>query len=104
MKKLLSSIFAVALCFASCHGHGVQASAAEQDTQPAKIAGKWQMSMDTPHGAVKGTFQIQQDGAKLTGTFEAEHIGSLTATISVSRSPILNTSLDSGSNPPSATS
>jgi hypothetical protein len=64
MKKLLSPVFTIALCFASCHDHGMHAAALAQDSEPAKIAGKWQMSMESPHGAVKGPFQVQQDGAK----------------------------------------
>jgi len=83
MKKLLSPVFTIALCFASCHDHGMQASMMAQDSEPAKIAGKWQMSMESPHGTVKGPFQVQQDGAKLTGTFEAEIFGTLSVTGSV---------------------
>jgi hypothetical protein len=83
MKKLLSPVFAIALCFASCHDHFSHAATFSQDAESAKVAGKWVMTLDTPHGAVKGPLQIQQDGAKLTATFEAEHIGSLSATGSV---------------------
>jgi hypothetical protein len=83
MKKLLTPIFTIALFFGSCHDHGVLASTVVQDSEPAKVAGKWRMTMDTPHGAVKGPFQVQQDGAKLTGTFEAEIFGTLSATGSV---------------------
>lgn len=66
-------MFAIAFCLA----------AMAQDSEPAKVAGKWQMSMDTPHGTIKGPFQLQQDGAKLTGTFETEMFGSVSATGSV---------------------
>ena len=52
MKKLLLFAFVFAL------------AAGAQDSPPAKIAGKWQMSMETPHGVVKGPFDIEQDGAR----------------------------------------
>ena len=81
MKKLISPVFALALFFGSCHEHGLShAAPLAQNAAPAKVAGKWQMSMDSPHGVVNGPFRIEQDGAKLTGTFEAEGIGSLAAT------------------------
>ena len=51
-----------------------------QDTAPAKIAGKWQMSMETPHGVVKGPFDIEQEGAKLTFTFQTEMFGRTSGT------------------------
>ena len=72
MKKLLSTVCVLILgaccLFAQSAGN----------TAPAKIAGKWQMSLDTPHGPMKGPLQIQQDGSKLTGTYELEMFGSMT--------------------------
>src|SRR5580704_1114641 len=73
MKKLLSTVFTLAICLVACHDHGVAA-------EHANIAGKWQLSMDTPHGLIKGPFQVQQDGTKLTATFETEMFGSMSAT------------------------
>jgi len=32
-----------------------------------KIAGKWQINVDTPHGPMQGTLDLQQDGAKFKG-------------------------------------
>ncbi|SPF36370.1 conserved hypothetical protein [Candidatus Sulfopaludibacter sp. SbA4] len=43
----------------------------------ASIAGKWQLTMDTPHGTVKGDLAVQQDGSKVTGTCSAEPFGSM---------------------------
>ena len=43
----------------------------------ARIAGKWQLSMDTPHGTVQGDLQVQQDGSKITGNYAVEHIGTM---------------------------
>jgi len=54
-----------------------------QDSPPARIAGKWQMSMETPHGVVKGPFLIEQDGAKLTVSFQAEMFGTVSGTGSI---------------------
>ncbi len=52
---------------------------AAADTTP-QLAGSWTMSMDTPHGAVKGSLQLTQDGSKLTGKYEAPHFGTMTIT------------------------
>jgi len=73
MNKILSLTFAIAVSLA----------ALAQDSGTAQIAGKWQMSMDTPHGVLKGPFQVQQDGAKLSATFETEMFGTMSATGSV---------------------
>jgi hypothetical protein len=45
--------------------------------------------MDSPHGVVKGPFQVQQDGAKLTATFETEIFGTLSATGSIEGHKVL---------------
>ena len=71
MKKILLFAFVFAL------------AAGAQDSPAAKIAGKWQMSMETPHGVVKGPFDIGQDGAKLTVTLQTEMFGKLSGTGSV---------------------
>ena len=67
MKKLIS-ILAVVLCAALC------LLAADS------IAGKWTLAMDSPHGPVKGDLQIQQDGAKVTGSYVVEPFGTLALT------------------------
>ena len=78
MKKLLSLVFTIATCFVACHEHpGMQAATW------AQIAGKWQMTMESPHGVVKGPFEVQQDGGKLTISFDAEAFGKLAGTGSV---------------------
>ncbi|HEY2017054.1 MAG TPA: hypothetical protein VGH38_26295 [Bryobacteraceae bacterium] len=65
----------------ACHGHDIsftqQVVYAQDKVEAAKIAGKWQMSMDTPHGAVEGPLEVQQEGAKVTGTYTVEHIGTM---------------------------
>ena len=40
------------------------------------VAGKWQVSMDTPHGLMKGSIDFQQDGSKVTGTMDIGPMGS----------------------------
>ena len=77
MKSLLSAVLVLAL-------GAVMSLPAQEKAHPhaeaIKVAGTWQMSMDTPHGAVKGPFEIQQTGAKLTGKFTSDHVGSLNLT------------------------
>jgi hypothetical protein len=40
------------------------------DSQPADISGSWQISWAGRGGSQQATIQIQQDGSKLTGTFQ----------------------------------
>jgi hypothetical protein len=35
----------------------------------ATVAGTWSMSVDSPHGAMTTSLDLQQDGTKVTGTF-----------------------------------
>jgi len=42
------------------------------------VAGTWEMTMDSPHGKLTGPLTLEQDGAKITGTYETEHTGKLT--------------------------
>lgn len=39
----------------------------------AKVGGNWEMTMDSPHGKMTGPLTLQQEGAKITGTYETEH-------------------------------
>jgi hypothetical protein len=72
IKKLLAVVLMVVVGVAC-----LPAQSAEKG-ESGKIAGKWQMSIDTPHGPMKGPLEVKQDGAKLTGTYELEMFGSMT--------------------------
>ena len=48
--------------------------------EPVKIAGDWTMSLETPHGTLSGPLKLEQDGAKLSGSYETEHAGKLALT------------------------
>jgi hypothetical protein len=39
--------------------------------ETAHVAGKWQMTNETPRGTMTSTFAFEQDGDVLTGTVEA---------------------------------
>jgi hypothetical protein len=52
MKNLLVLLLAAGL---SCH-HPARAA------DPAKVAGKWQLALATPHGALSGMLDLKQDG------------------------------------------
>ena len=39
--------------------------------------GQWQMSSQTPHGPMKAGLQVKQDGTKITGTCDMDHMGSM---------------------------
>jgi hypothetical protein len=36
------------------------------------VAGTWSMSVDSPHGNVKASLTLSQDGTKVTGTFTSQ--------------------------------
>jgi hypothetical protein len=36
------------------------------------VAGHWQVSLDTPHGAMKGGLEFKQEGSKITGKLNLE--------------------------------
>jgi hypothetical protein len=46
------------------------------DTAP-KVAGDWTVSLATPHGQMPGALSLKQEGSKLTGTLNVEHMGSM---------------------------
>jgi hypothetical protein len=50
-----------------------------QEAAP-KVAGTWKLAVDTPHGQMPGALQLKQDGAKLTGSVDVEHMGSMPLT------------------------
>jgi hypothetical protein len=50
--------------------------------EPADVAGAWQVSWTVRGGTEPGTLRLQQDGAKLCGTFQDLHgLSSLTGTV-----------------------
>ncbi len=80
--KMLLSVVALAGFSLSCdiHQH-VHAMMSQDGAAPksaaAAIAGQWQMSLQTPHGPMKAGLQVKQDGTKITGTCDVEHMGSM---------------------------
>ncbi len=40
------------------------------NAQPASVAGSWQISWQSGRGNEQGTLRLQQDGSKLSGTFQ----------------------------------
>ena len=79
MKTLLSVVLAVAMLSACLVAADVN------------VGGNWEMTMDSPHGKMTGPLTLQQDGAKITGTYETEHTGKLTITGKVDGDKIMFT-------------
>ncbi|HYL75931.1 MAG TPA: hypothetical protein VEU96_17100 [Bryobacteraceae bacterium] len=65
MKKLLFVLLAVTMLSACLLAADVH------------VGGSWEMTMDSPHGKMTGPLTLQQDGTKITGTYETEHTGKL---------------------------
>jgi len=69
MNKRIAFVFVMALGLTTL----LAAQDSSQDSsQPANVAGKWQLSSQGRQGARQSTLDLQQDGDKLTGTLEGE--------------------------------
>ena len=66
MRILRSAICLAALMFAVLYAQ-----------ESAKVTGTWKLALDTPHGQMPGALQLKQDGGKLTGSVDVEHMGSM---------------------------
>jgi hypothetical protein len=81
--KMLLAVVALAGMSLACDVHQhVHAMLVAQDgaapkSAAAAIAGQWQMSLQTPHGPMKAALEVKQDGSKITGTCDVEHMGSM---------------------------
>ncbi len=83
--RMLLSVVAVAALTLSCDVHQHLHAMMAQDSGPPKsaaaaVAGEWQMSLQTPHGPMKAGLQVKQDGTKINGTCDTDHMGSLALT------------------------
>ena len=67
MKKIVTTAACVLICMA------VAAPAWAQET--ANVAGKWEMTSETPRGTMTTVFTFEQDGNTLTGTSEGQRGG-----------------------------
>ena len=91
MTKYISALFG-ALLFCSLTVLPLVAAQAKGNTpagesaKPANVSGKWQVSLEGRLGTEEGVMQLQQDGAKLTGTFEDIHgLSPLSGTVAENR-------------------
>jgi hypothetical protein len=69
VRRHLSLIFVLVIGLTSCL---LAQDAAQGDSQPANVAGKWTMSWQGRDGAKQGMLQLQQDGSKLSGTMDSD--------------------------------
>lgn len=47
-------------------------AAALVSAAPATVAGTWAMSVDSPHGNMKCSLTLKQEGTKVTGSFRSQ--------------------------------
>jgi hypothetical protein len=74
----MASQFAVA----QARDNSSDSSSAAIPSKPADVSGKWQVLWTGRLGTEEGALQLQQDGAKLTGTFQDVHgLSSLSGTV-----------------------
>jgi hypothetical protein len=69
VRRQLSLVLVLLFGLVSCL---LAQDAAQGSSQPANVAGKWQMSWQGRDGARQATLQLQQDGSNLTGTLDGE--------------------------------
>ena len=69
MKRLLTTILILVA--------GAAIAAAQHTGATPDVSGTWTMSMDTPHGPMEGPLEVQQDGVKLTATYDLGHMGKM---------------------------
>jgi len=50
----------------------VASAAALVTSSAATVSGTWSMSIDSPHGNMKTSMTLKQDGTKVTGTFRSQ--------------------------------
>ena len=61
------------LAFAlTCCALLLRSSAVVAADEPAKVAGSWEMSIETPRGTMTQTLTLQQDGSTLKGTLKGQ--------------------------------
>ena len=70
---ILALLVATALPSGAQHAGQQQADPPKQEKKPeakppASVAGKWNMSLDTPQGAMPATLDLKLEGKKVTGT------------------------------------
>ena len=84
MKLLRTIVCLVGMASASCHDHmslgGNSFGILFAQESAAQVAGAWRLSVDTPHGQMPGTLQLKQEGGKITGSCDIEHMGSMPLT------------------------
>ncbi|HXM01124.1 MAG TPA: hypothetical protein VN939_00880 [Chthoniobacterales bacterium] len=79
---LFSSLMVSPLAAAQAKGN----TPAGESAMPANVSGKWQVSLEGRLGTEEGVLRLQQDGAKLTGTFEDTHgLSPLSGTVAENR-------------------
>ena len=75
--RVVATFVTAAVLFAAApvsHLHAFQAATAQKTEAPTP-AGKWTMSLETPHGTMVMNFDLRLDGTKLTGTLTNDMIG-----------------------------
>src|SRR5258708_2327789 len=77
MKTLVATL---ALVIAGAASIAIAQNHSEPSTESVNIAGNWDVSFESPHGARKGSLKLQQEGAKITGSCELAEHGSSTVT------------------------
>ena len=42
------------------------------EREPARIAGRWELTLESPHGAIQFALHVRQEGSKISGTAERD--------------------------------
>ena len=77
MRILRSAVCVALMGMVSGHDQMSHFGALFAQEGAANVEGAWRLAVDTPHGPMPGTLQLKQDGGKLSGTCDIEHLGSM---------------------------
>jgi len=70
MEKRIAGVIAVIILVC---GAGLLSAQNDKKSSAPTVAGKWTMSVDSPHGAMTMSLALKQDEKSVTGTFSSPH-------------------------------
>src|SRR5437879_4532409 len=77
MKTLLATLTIVMAAAASI---AIAQNHSQPSTESVKIAGNWDLAFESPHGTMKASLKLEQEGTKITGTCEMAGMGASAVT------------------------
>jgi hypothetical protein len=77
MKTLVATLTIVMAAAASV---AIAQNHSQPSAESVRIAGEWNLAFESPHGTMKASLKLQQEGTKITGSCEMAEMGTSTIT------------------------